>query len=353
MNTTALVVIYNHNFEANIEKIKRIYSPRFSRIIQIMPFYQGSDPDVVGVYDAAWQFNGYITQALPRLLQEKDISHYVVIADDIILHPELNENNICDKLGLDENTAYIRDCFLINEEMMYTLDWAFYSYSRMLAPGTSCEFQSFIPSVEEARQCCEKHGYDWHKAAPESVMKSFLVQKKASHEFLGEMLPSDMQGVSAMLRKHIALGLTLVECALKKPFKGMTETSFLNTMKRYARLFSKSSKNAQPLYPLFWAYSDVLILPAHKISSFSHLCGVFSSMRLFVEVALPTALVFTLDKIKTDQDIPYNGVPIWGSERLTGLHKEHNGSLSDLIKNWPQDVLFYHPIKLSKWNLDV
>lgn len=353
MSKTALIVIYNHNFEKNIEKIKRIYSPRFSRIIQIMPFYQGNDPDVVGVYDAAWQFNGYITQALPRLLQEQGISHYVVIADDIILHPELNENNICEKLQLDEDTAYIRDNFLINEEMMYTLDWAFYSYARMMAPGTSCEFNSFIPTLEEARIHCERHGFDWKKAAPDSVLQSFLVQKKASHEFLGEMLPSDMRGFCAMVRKHLALGLTMAESALLKPFRGLSDTVFLNAMRRYARLFAKSSKSAEPMYPLFWAYSDVMILPAKKIKEFAHLCGVFSAMRLFVEVALPTALVFTIDKIKTDKDIPYKGVPIWGADRLTGLYDEHGGSLANLLHHWPADVLFYHPIKLSKWKLDI
>ena len=353
MKSAALIVIYNHNFEKNISKIKHIYSTRFSRIIQIMPFYQGNDPDVIGVYDAAWQFNGYITQALPRLLQEKDISHYVVIADDIILHPELNEFNICQKLGIDEETAYIRDNYLINEEMMYSLDWAFYSYSRMMAPGTSCEFKSFIPSIEEARQHCARHGFDWSQGAPDSIIKSYLVQKKASHEFLGEMLPSDTQGIRAMLRKHIALGLTMAECVLKKPFCGLSDTIFLDTMKKYARFFAKSTKKSEPLYPLFWAYSDVMILPVKKIEAFAHLCGVFSAMRLFVEVALPTALVFTMDKIKTDKDIPYRGIPIWGAERLTGLHDEHNGSLAHLISNWPDDVLFYHPIKLSKWRLDI
>ena len=350
---TALIVIYNHNFEKNIEKIKRLYSSRFSRIIQIIPFYRGGDPDVIGVYDAAWQFNGYITQALPRLLQEKNISHYVVIADDIILHPELNESNICEKLGLDENSAYIRDNYLINEEMMYTLDWAYYSYSRMMAPGTSCEFKSFIPSLEEAREHVTRHGFNWKDGAPNSIMKSYLVQKKASHEFLGEMLPSDIQGMFAMIRKHLALGMTMAESIIKMPFIGLNVTSFLSTMKRYSNFLAKSSRKAEPLYPLFWAYSDVMIIPSNKISDFAHLCGVFSAMRIFVEVALPTALVFTMDKIKTDKDIPYHGIPIWGSERLTSLHDKHNGSLAHLISNWPDDVLFYHPIKLSKWQLDI
>ena len=355
MSQTCLVVIYNHNFERNIEKIRSLYSSRFSKIIQIMPFYTGREPDVVGVYDAAWQFNGYITQALQKLLEADHVSHYLFIADDIIVHPELNEYNACSKLGLDEDTAYIKDCHLIDEEMMYTLDWSFYSYSRMLASGTSCEFQRFIPSIEEARAYCEKHGYDWRKGAPESVMKSYLVQKKASHEFLGEMLPSDLSGLAAFARKHTVLGLTMAEGVIKKAIKRdkYSDRDFLTSLRKYAKLFAKTSKHAEPLYPLFWAYSDVMILPAKRLRAFAHLSGVFAAMRLFVEVAIPTSLVFTMDKIKTDHDIPYNGIPIWGSERLTALSESHHGSLKHLLEHWPEDVLFYHPIKLSQWTFDI
>lgn len=38
----ALIVIYNHKFGKNIEKIERIYSKQFNNIYHLMPFCTGS-----------------------------------------------------------------------------------------------------------------------------------------------------------------------------------------------------------------------------------------------------------------------------------------------------------------------
>lgn len=356
MSKSCLVVIYNHNFEKNIDKIKKLYSSRFSKVVQVIPFYRGKDPEVIGVYDAAWQFNGYINQAYERIAGiEGNYDNYLIIADDIVLNPELNENNLAEKLQLPSDAAYIMEAKLIDEDMMYSLDWSFYSYSRMLAPGTSCEFQRFIPSLEEARACCTRHGYDWKQAAPDSVIRSYLVQKKASHEFLGEMLPSDGRGMQAFMRKHAVLALTMLESGIKKMIRrnNFSDTDFHSILRRYAKWFAKSKKKAEPLYPLFWGYSDVMVIPRSALRDFAHLCGVFSAMRVFVEVALPTALVFCAKRLRTDRDIPYHGVPMWGRGRLTELAKQHDHSIAHLLSHWPQDVFFYHPIKLSQWNLDI
>lgn len=38
---TALVVLFNHQYDRNIPVIREIYSRRFSGLLQLMPYYRG------------------------------------------------------------------------------------------------------------------------------------------------------------------------------------------------------------------------------------------------------------------------------------------------------------------------
>lgn len=62
-NKLALMVIYNHRFDKNIELIEKLYSPSFSNIFHIIPFYDGNKENVIPVYESSYQFEGYISQA--------------------------------------------------------------------------------------------------------------------------------------------------------------------------------------------------------------------------------------------------------------------------------------------------
>ena len=45
-----LLIIYNHRYDDNIEKLERIYKNRFSDIYHIVPFYNGTIENVIPVY---------------------------------------------------------------------------------------------------------------------------------------------------------------------------------------------------------------------------------------------------------------------------------------------------------------
>ncbi len=339
----ALIVIYNHNFERNIEKIRKIYGGRFSRILQLMPFYRGDDPDVICVYEASWQFNGYITQALPRLLEIQDCSHYVIIGDDFILSPELNEENICDKFGLDENGSYTDALELIDENVMKSAIWPQYSLNKFFWSYNRTEFMNFLPSLEEARAHCTRHGYDWQKGLPGYAIHHCLEKARMNSKNINSFYRVRFMGGLAAL-------CTSVEIGLRKLFRCKVDRAAIAC--RYNQMATKRKLSTDVHYPLFQGFSDIMIIPADKMEAFAHLCGVFAAARLFVETAVPTAMVFTMDKISSAADLPYENVIAWDKDR-DALVNEHGASLAHLMENWPSNVLYYHPVKLSQWKMDL
>ena len=90
MSSVALIIIYNHRYEKNIDVLERIYRGRFTDIFHLMPFYTGNKKNVIPVYENSMYFQGYVSQGLKAIFDEK-YSHYLFVADDLILNPVINE----------------------------------------------------------------------------------------------------------------------------------------------------------------------------------------------------------------------------------------------------------------------
>lgn len=82
----ALVLIYNHQYNENIEKLEAIYGPRFDQIYHLVPFYEGDRPNVIPVYEKSHYFQGYIAQAFSSFFSAH-YDHYLFVADDLLLNP--------------------------------------------------------------------------------------------------------------------------------------------------------------------------------------------------------------------------------------------------------------------------
>ena len=119
----------------------------------------------------------------------------------------------------------------------------------------------------------------------------------------------------------------------------------------------KSSANLN--YPIAASYSDTLLIAGNTMAKFAHYCGVFGATSLFVEVAIPTALVLASDKkIKTEKDMSKRGRSYWysaenvfcddSSYTWDNLEKEYK-NLDDIMARFPEDAIYLHPIKMSKW----
>ncbi|MBR2165594.1 MAG: hypothetical protein IJ915_03500 [Paludibacteraceae bacterium] len=93
MNKIALLIIYNHRYDKNIDRLENLYKGKFSHIYHIMPFYDGNIENVIPVYESSYRFQSYITQAFQHL-KDKGFTHYFIVADDMLLNPQINETNL-------------------------------------------------------------------------------------------------------------------------------------------------------------------------------------------------------------------------------------------------------------------
>ena len=116
--------------------------------------------------------------------------------------------------------------------------------------------------------------------------------------------------------------------------------------------FKKGGKIELP-YPVAGSYSDVIVVTKESIYDFCRYCGIMAAAGLFVELAIPTALLLASNKIIQEKDILLKGKALWSATEVEETEKKFNKSLAQLTKNFPADQLYFHPVKLSKWNNDL
>jgi hypothetical protein len=106
-------------------------------------------------------------------------------------------------------------------------------------------------------------------------------------------------------------------------------------------------------YPLLGGHSDFFVVSKQTIREFSHFCGVFAATDLFVELAVPTAMVLTANKIITETALTYKIREKWSQEQYDMLAKQCENRVSKLLNNFPDNFLYIHPVKFSKWINDL
>ena len=302
---TALVLIYNHRFEANIDRLETIYSGRFSRLVHVVPFYRGSRENVLTVYESSHHFAGFFAQAYARL-SALQADHYIVCGDDVILNPGINEGNVTSILRLGANCAYIKAIRSIAD---VPLRWPHAAGAlASLVRNTGVEWSREIPSAEAAEAAFLAHG----------VSRGHFSVRQLRH------------GLGPKQTVKLAFYF----------------------LKRLARKWNgDSSRLAEFPYPLANAYSDFFTVPRGSVAEFCHLCGVFAAMDLFVEVAIPTALLLSCGRIVQEKDIGWRGHEIWARDQIEQFGSAVNFDLQRAFAEFPPDRLYVHPIKLSRWSL--
>ena len=113
-NTVALIIIYNHQYNANIEILERIYGDKFDDIYHLVPFYNGEKTNVIPVYECSYYFQGYIAQGFKKFYKSK-YEHYFFVADDMILNPQINQYNYKKKLKLNLNSCFLPNFITLHE----------------------------------------------------------------------------------------------------------------------------------------------------------------------------------------------------------------------------------------------
>ena len=238
MNKVALVIIYNHKYNKNIEILERIYKDRFSNIYHLVPFYNGDKPNVIPVYENSWYFQGYISQGFKSYFKE-EYTHYFFVADDLILNPKINENNYAEHLKLNSNTCFIPYLFNLNDD---------------------------IQRITEIYDRAEK----WW---PRIVNKAFHWTIKVRRIEAENELPIYEEA----LQKFLHFGLTIKPLHFDKiwgkPYSiiDFIERIFSDRFYLLRYIKNKIWKTSYPLsYPLVGSYSDIFVVSKDTIKEFCH-----------------------------------------------------------------------------------
>lgn len=301
MASVALIVIYNHQYNKNIEIIENIYRSRFSSIYHLVPFYNGNKSNVIAVYENSYYFQGYVAQGFKYFFKET-FNHYLFIADDLILNPKINEENYIELFKLSDNTCFLSEIISIHEreDGWPRINDAF--YYKISVAGVEAEEQ--LPSYADALCALKKFGLQ--------------VKPLSYHQIWRK--PTSIKDYLSIFKKD---------------------------PKYIIRKWSK--KKYKMVYPFIGGYSDIFLVSANSIKQFCHYCGVFAATNLFVEVALPTSMVWSATEIITEKELILQGKALWTKEDFIILGK-FNNNLKSLLENFPETYLYLHPIKLSKWN---
>jgi hypothetical protein len=306
-----LIIIYNHRYDENIEILERLYKKRFSNIFHLIPFYNGEKSNVISVYENSHFFQGYIAQGFHQYFK-KEFSHYLFIADDLILNPVITEINYKEYFKLDGKTSFVPELVTLHErETFWRRHKEAYDYTPRVI---GIEVMSEIPDYEEA-----------------------LIHFKKFN-----------LGIDSLRFDQIYPRIKLSLETFKSAHKSKIFIAYV-----YSRLNSWLKRKSYDMsYPLVGGYSDIAIVPAKNIKQFCHYCGVFSATNLFVELAIPTAMVLSSEKIVTEKHLLLQGKALWTAEEYKELNR-FGKNLKKLLSNFPENYIYLHPVKLSGWNTEI
>lgn len=309
-NKVCLVIIFNHRYDKNLPLLRKIYGERFSEIRFLMPFYDGADSDVIPVYESSWQFQGYFIQAYDKL---KDIpcTHYLFIGDDLIINPTFDEKNFVEQSTMHDKKFLITGFKPLNSPNMFRV-WRPASAITIPFYSRATTWKDFLCPYDEAMvKFKEFFGVEYKKVYDE--------------EFFGDP---------------------------NRPGKNMLGK--WDNAEEFSRLvdeFKKQNKGSMKIpYPMAYrgGGSDIFCISKDSLFEFSRLCGIFSAMNLFVEMAIPTAAVLMFKRSEVAFFPNGTGLIMWNVKR-TDFAEKYDRDFSRLYNEWDEKLIFVHPVKLSGW----
>ena len=324
-NSVALIIIFNHRYDKNIPVLESIYEDRFSNVYYLVPFYDGDKPNVIPVYESSFQFQGYMAQGFRQYFRE-EYEHYLFVADDLLLHPAINEDNYKEWFGLTNEASFIPEIFSLHD-----------------LPNN--DTVRFIPSSIKNSKVTK--WYWWR-------LKQLIHYQHGSEGIeTGKEMPG-YEEAERIIRNH---GYNLQPLQVKDVFGTTQSFADRKTWKQWIKYFLNRvihRKGFNLPYPVVGSYSDLVIVSGQSIKKFAHYCGVFAANGLFVEFAVPTALLLSSEKIVTEPKLGRRGAIYWPyTKRETDDYKKalqpYGNNLASLLTNFPKDTLYIHPIKLSQW----
>ena len=311
-----LVVVFNHRFERNLPVLDRIYGDRFPKRVYLMPFYDGTRSDVVPMFESSHRFHGFFAQAR-HAIEAHQGSHYVFIGDDLLLHPNLNATNLASRVGLPPGAAYIKSVSSVAAGAdawpglpAFRWEYAVPALAN-LADTAGANWRQEMPSRDEAEEAFRRHGVEPGRLQARHFRNRW--QTRSYFLFLFYLYKRLQERRRAQARGAAALPI------------------------------------AEFSYPLAKGYSDFFILPDAALRRFCRMCGVLAAMDVFVEIAIPTALLLCCERIVREAETSWRGLELWGAENIEAFAARSHYDLQTLFEGFPENQLYVHPIKLSRW----
>ena len=144
MANICLSIVFNHKFEENVPKLRKLYDHRFSTIRYLSPFSKSTDPDIIPIFESSIHFQGYFAQAFAQL--PKNCEYYIFCGDDLILNPCLNENNLINALNCNDS-SYIK---YLNPVWEHSFAWhKFEECNHFTENEYTIPYQNLLPSRNE------------------------------------------------------------------------------------------------------------------------------------------------------------------------------------------------------------
>lgn len=311
MVNACLIIVFNHRYDRNIPVLEKIYSSRFSSIFFLVPFYDGNQPNVIPVYESSHYFQSFFAQGYHRFFQPS-FTHYIFVGDDCILHPAINQHNLDTTMGLPEGADFLPEIIELHK-IKGDPWWHAFKGVDFFNNRKGAEIRKELPSREDAVAKFKEHGVD--------------VQPLTRQNIFGAKKPRT-----------------------QKWWQYFAFSRFHYDVKW--RKYKKQGRVELP-YPIAGSYSDVLVITKESIFDFCRYCGILAAAGLFVEIAIPTALLLSANKIAGEKDLRLKGKALWTPEEIAEVETLFGRSLKSLMAGFPEGQLFYHPIKLSKWNNDL
>jgi hypothetical protein len=311
MAKPCLLIVFNHRFDKNIPVLEKVYSSQFSHIYFLVPFYNGNHPNIIPVYESSNFFQSYFAQGYNRFFKE-EFTHYIITGDDCLLNPSVNENNFLEQMGLPEKTDLISG-FIELHKISGSAWWHTFKAVDFFGNRKGAEIKRELPPYEDAVKKFRQHGMD--------------VQPLTKQNIFGNQTPAGKKWWQYWLFKQYHL--------------------------QYKWKAQKKNGKIELPYPVAGSYSDVLVVTKESIYDFCRYCGIMAAAGLFVELAIPTALLLSSNKIVQEKDIRLQGKALWSAKEVEEVETAFNKSIASLMKGFPANQLYYHPVKLSKWNNDL
>ena len=239
-----LVIIFNHRYDQNIDILEKIYKGRFEAIYYLVPFYDGKRENVIPVYESSFQFQGYVAQGWREFYNEV-YSHYLFIGDDLLLNPSINQENFFEYFKMKAESSYCSDCVPLGKIKGWRYVGRMYNAYSSFSRYTGTNYQEEILNSKRAFQKAYECGY---------LEEDFYL----THD-------------------------QLFHCNLSK-------REILHFILNHPKHTIKLLKGIPLPYPIFGGYSDIFLLHRQDIRVVAKMFGVFAAIRLFVEMAIPTAM---------------------------------------------------------------